>query len=137
MKPLSAVRFSPRRQICTLSILLGLFLLPFAPSTAKDGDVIARSSCTGSAKSKLKASPENGRIEVEYELDNLRPGDRWRVIIRSGRKVILRKTRRVTGTREINFRTIIPNQSGTEKISAKSRNLSGAGRCNVSLRFRG
>lgn len=120
-----------------LGLLLLLFLIPPATSTAKDGDVIARSNCPGAAKSKLKAGPQNGGIEVEYELDNLRPGDRWRVIIKSGKRVILRKTRRVTGRREINFRTVIPNRTGAERISAKARNISGGGRCSVSLRFRG
>lgn len=89
--------------------LLYFFLIDATLSEAKDGDVIARSTCPGGAKSKLKASPENGKIEVEYELDNARPGERWRIVIKSGNRVILRTARRVNGAQEINLRKVIPN----------------------------
>lgn len=37
--------------------------------SAKDGDVTRRGSCTARSDWKLKLSPENGRIEVEFEVD--------------------------------------------------------------------
>ena len=52
------------------------------PILAKDGDVIRRGACSGRSDWKLKLSEENGRIEVEYEVDQNRVGDVWRVRIR-------------------------------------------------------
>ena len=46
---------------------------------AKDGDVIRRGSCSGATDWKLKLSPENGKIEVEYEVDSNKVGQTWRV----------------------------------------------------------
>jgi len=53
-------------------------LLTAAPAVANDGDVIRRGSCSSGATWKLKASPENGRIEVEGEIDSNRRGQTWR-----------------------------------------------------------
>jgi hypothetical protein len=49
---------------------------------AKAGDVIRRGPCSGSSHWKLKLSEDNGRIEVEYEVDQNRVGVVWRVRIR-------------------------------------------------------
>ena len=47
-------------------------------ATAGDGDVVRRGSCTGSTDWKLKAKPDDGRIEVEGEVDSNRNGQDWR-----------------------------------------------------------
>jgi hypothetical protein len=49
------------------SILAVLALAPTAP--AKLGDVRVQGTCSGSSTSKLKLSEEDGRIEVEFEVD--------------------------------------------------------------------
>jgi hypothetical protein len=48
-----------------------------APAMAKDGRVTSSGSCTGAATWTMKASPENGRIEVEAEVDSNRNGQAW------------------------------------------------------------
>ena len=58
------------------SLMLGMIgaamlSLP-AGVAAKDGDVIREGNCTGRSDWKLKLSPENGRIEVEFEVDQQR-----------------------------------------------------------------
>ena len=45
---------------------------------AGDGDVVRRGSCTGSTDWKLKAKPDDGRFEVEGEVDSNRNGQTWR-----------------------------------------------------------
>ena len=51
-----------------------------APAAAHGGndDVVRRGACTGSTHWKLKASPDDGRIEVEGEVDSNRNGQLWR-----------------------------------------------------------
>jgi hypothetical protein len=53
-----------------------------APAAAKEGDVIREGRCRGATTWKLKLSPENGRIEVEFEVDQNKVGRRWRVTLR-------------------------------------------------------
>lgn len=118
-------------------VLLSLLVISFSAfSFAKDGDVIKRSNCPNPGKSKLKASPENGRIEVEYEIDNAVPGHRWRVILKKGNRRILRAVRTVNGAQEIKVRKVTSNGPGAERIRAKAINLNTGERCNIALRFR-
>ena len=64
--------------VLTATLGLSLAVMSAPAATAKDGDVIQRGSCSQGATWKLKASPENGRIEVEGEIDTNRVGQKWR-----------------------------------------------------------
>ncbi|MCB1131122.1 MAG: hypothetical protein KDN05_08335 [Verrucomicrobiae bacterium] len=108
-------------------------LLP-SVSDAKDGDVITRGRCPGGVKTKLKASPENGRVEVEYEIDQARPGDRWRVVIKSNGRTILRTVRKVNSAGNVEVRKLAANASGTETIRVRGKNLRTGHSCTLSLK---
>jgi hypothetical protein len=70
--------------VVALCAALVLLVAPMQAS-AKDGDVLVRGSCTGPTTSKLKLSEEDGRIEIEFEVDQNRSGVRWTVTLgRSG-----------------------------------------------------
>jgi hypothetical protein len=57
--------------------LTAILMTTAAPAMAKDGRVTASGSCSNSGTWKLKASPEDGRIEVEAEVDTNRNGQKW------------------------------------------------------------
>jgi hypothetical protein len=69
-----------RRTALITTLLAGAFLVA-APmgAAAKDGDIIRTGSCSASTDWKLKLSPEDGRIEVEFEVDQNRNGQTWDV----------------------------------------------------------
>ena len=48
--------------------------VPAQAGVRKDGDVIVQGRCTAASTAKLKLSAENGRIEVEFEVDQNRNG---------------------------------------------------------------
>jgi hypothetical protein len=48
-----------------------------APAVAKDGRIANSGRCSSGAVWKMKASPEDGRIEVEAEVDSNRNGQKW------------------------------------------------------------
>lgn len=61
----------------TLSVL-PLSLLAAAPALASGGDAHVRTgSCSGSTDWKIKAKADDGRIEVEAEIDSNRTGQTW------------------------------------------------------------
>ena len=82
------------RRLTLIFALAAAAALP-ALAFANDRDVSRLGQCTKSAFSKIKLSPENGRIEVEFEVDANRIGQSWRVVIRRNGKVNFR-TRRIT-----------------------------------------
>lgn len=88
-------------------------------AVAKDGDVRAAGTCTGATTSKLKLSDENGRIEVEFEVDQNRNGVRWNVVLRRNGNVVARLVR-VTKAPSGSFtaRKLVGNSAGADVIRA-------------------
>jgi len=106
--------------------VLGTLLIGGAamPVLAKDGDVIRRGVCTGPSDWKLKLSEENGRIEVEYEVDQNRVGDVWQVRIRHDGGLVFagkRTARAPSGSFEV--RLVQRNRGGNDVFRARAVNL--------------
>lgn len=94
-----------------------------SPAMAGDDDVIRRGSCSGSTDWKLKLSPENGRIEVEYEVDSNQVGQDWKVrIFRNGDRIFrgTRTTRAPSGSFEV--RLVTSDPVGSDNFTARARN---------------
>lgn len=93
-----------------------LSLLTAGTAMANDGDVIRRGSCTGTTDWKLKASPENGWIEVEAEVDSNRNGQTWSWYLwHDGARVRgAATTRPPSGSFEV--RRVVVNAAGTDTI---------------------
>jgi hypothetical protein len=97
-----------------------------APAFAKEGDVRVQGRCTGPSTAKLKLSEENGRIEVEFEVDQNRNGVRWTVVLRRNGLVAAAGagvTRAPSGSFE--FRRLVANRPGADVITASARRASG------------
>ena len=120
------------------SVLVATTLVA-APMTAsaKDGDIIRRGSCTAASDWKLKLSPENGRIEVEFEIDQNRNGQKWFVKLKRNGNLFwrgARTTQAPSGSFEV--RKLTRDGAGTEKIVAKARNARTGEVCRGVARFR-
>jgi hypothetical protein len=115
----------------------GLLAVAGAPAAvAKDGDVLRAGTCTGSSTSKIKLSEENGRIEVEFEVDQNRNGVRWNVVIRQagGRAWrFVRLTRGPSGSFEA--RIVAPNRAGTDTFVATATRSGETCRARASAAF--
>jgi len=92
-------------------------------ATAGDGDVVRRGSCSGSTDWKLKAKHDDGRLEVEGEVDSNRNGQAWRWRMIHDGSVSARgwaTTHAPSGSFSVERRMV--NRSGTDKIVFKARN---------------
>jgi hypothetical protein len=88
-----------------------------SPALAKDGDVLVRGTCSARSAVKLKLSEENGRIEIEAEVDQNRNGVPWTVTLtRDGVRVAraVRVTRPPSGSFEL--RRLVANGAGAEVV---------------------
>ena len=95
------------QRVIRIAVAGALALTAAAGTTAafaKDGDVIRRGACSGASDWKLKLSPENGRIEVEYEVDSNKVGQTWRVkLFENGNRIFAgsRQTQAPSGSFEV------------------------------------
>jgi hypothetical protein len=77
----------------------------------------------GSTDWKLKLSPENGRIEVEFEVDSNRVGQTWNVRLKNDGNVFFRGTRTTqapSGSFEV--RRLTNNGAGSDFIVGRAVN---------------
>ena len=106
--------------------LVALFVLAVpAVASAGDRDVIREGPCSGRSDWKLKLSPEDGRIEVEFEVDQNVVGDEWRVRIRHDGEIAFRGTRTTRGASgSFELRIVEPNSVGADSFRARARSIS-------------
>jgi hypothetical protein len=110
----------------TAAALVAAFGAPMAfagPASASHGNgssaVQHRGGCSGGGVFKLKAKHDDGRIEVEYEVDTNRVGQRWHVKLTDNGVTIVNRYARTTapsGSFEIEKR--VANRAGRDMIRA-------------------
>jgi hypothetical protein len=106
------------------------------PASAKDGEVVRRGNCTGATDWKLKAKPDDGRLEVEFEVDSNRNGQVWSVrMTDNGVQVFsgTRTTQPPSGSFSVERR--IANRAGVDTIRARATNARTGEVCRGSLQI--
>jgi catechol 2,3-dioxygenase-like lactoylglutathione lyase family enzyme len=97
---------------------------------AKDGDVVRRGACGAVSNWKLKLSPENGRVDVEFEVDQNKVGRRWKVTLKRNGVRFFRGFRTTAGpSGSFEVRRIARNGAGPDHFFAKARNVRSGERC--------
>ena len=115
-----------RCRISMIALLAATAVVPATAAAKGDDDVRRAGTCTGASEAKIKLSPEDGRIEVEVEVDQNRNGVRWKVVLRRNgeRFASARKTTRgPSGSFEL--RRLVDDGAGADRISARATSPSG------------
>jgi hypothetical protein len=88
----------PTRLAAAALVAATLPVLATAPAHAgDDNEVIRTGSCSGSADWKIKAKPDDGRLEVEAEIDSNRNGQQWRWRLKRDGNLLARGTSTTRG----------------------------------------
>ena len=114
------------RAIVAATLMAVLLVGGATQAFAKDGDVVRQGACSGPSDWKLKLSNENGRIEVEFEVDQNVNGVAWDVELSRNGKVVVTATRTThapSGSFSIERR--LTNGAGPDTISAEATSPSG------------
>ncbi len=94
------------------------------------GGVVKTGSCSASSAWKLKLNMDNGKIEVDYEVDQNKVGDVWNVRLADNGTQFFsgqRTTQAPSGSFEV--RKLTANRTGTDRIVAKAANPSTGESC--------
>jgi hypothetical protein len=119
-------------------VLMTVVALPAlsSPALAKDGEVVRRGSCSEGAAWKLKASPDDGRIEVEGEVDSNVNGQTWKWRLVHNGTVTARGTATTSGpSGSFDVERTVVDLQGEDTLRFKARNPGSDERCNGTLRF--
>ena len=102
----------------------GVAVLGTVPAQASGGSdyrVIRTGSCSGNAVWKLKAKADDGRIEVEFEVDSNRTGQVWDVRLRRNGNLVFsgkRTTQGASGSFSLERR--ISNSAGDDLVVGRA-----------------
>ena len=93
----------------------GAALTAAPTASAKGGDPVrVRGTCTQHSSAKLKLSPEDGRIEVEFEIDQNRNGVPWKVTLRQNGALVASTTQTTHApSGSFTLRRLVPGAHGT------------------------
>lgn len=94
------------------------------------GEVRASGPCSGATTWTMKAKPDNGRIEVELEIDSNRVGQTWAVrITDNGTQIFAgnRVTQAPSGSFEV--RRLTANRAGVDHFVGTARNAATGETC--------
>jgi hypothetical protein len=122
------MRTIQRLVVAGMLVVSGFALAPNAG--AKAGDVIRTGSCSAASDWKLKLSSDNGQIELEFQVDQNKVGQTWRVRIRQNGTLIF-AGKRVTKAPSGSFtvRRLTVNHAGTDVFRAGAINLASGETC--------
>jgi hypothetical protein len=102
-----------------------VLLVPAGIASAGQNDVIREGSCADASDWKMKLSPENGRLEVEFEVDQNVSSDRWRVRIRHDGDLAFRGIRTTMGASgSFEVRIVENDTAGPDAVRGRAQNLS-------------
>lgn len=114
----------PATRIGSAALVVALTMISGATAMANDDDVIKRGNCSGRADWKLKAKPDDGRLEVEAEVDVNHNGQLWRWTIRHDGAVSAKgraRTHAPSGSFEVERRVV--DASGRDHIVFRAVNV--------------
>ena len=115
----------------SLALLLSLPLLGSGPAHARGGDDAVRTgSCSGRTDWRIKAGPDDGRMEVEAEIDSNRRGQTWRWVLRHDGQVVARgrsRTAGPSGSFEVERRT--SDRAGSDSFRFRAVNVRSGETC--------
>ena len=118
------------------ALALGLLALavPSAQAQGGGGDVRTSGSCSASTDWKLKAKPDNGRIEVEFELDSNVSGQTWAVTLTDNGARVFAGTRMTAGpSGSFTVQRRIANRAGADSLVATAMNSATGETCRGGL----
>ena len=100
--------------------------LAAAPALAQGGrpGVQATGNCTNGGTWKLKAKPDNGKLDVQFEVDTNVAGQVFTVKITDGATVVFKGTKTTAGpSGSFSVARLTANQAGQDTITAVARRV--------------
>lgn len=116
--------------------LAGIAVMAIAAPAVAGGGVDRRGDCSGHSEWRLKASPQDGRIEVEGKVHSNVGGQRWRwKMLHNGEVSARGKATTESGSGELRVRRLMVNLPGQDHIGWRTSNPNTGEVCRGNLTF--
>ena len=132
---------TPTRIITGTGVLTAAILIAATgPAEARHGGdrdrVVKRGACSERAHWKLKVKPDDGRLEVEAEVDSNRAGQVWTWTVKHNGTVLASGQRTTRGrSGEFSVERKVANRAGTDRFSLDARRTATGETCHGVVSF--
>jgi len=100
---------------------------------ANDNEVRAAGHCTGPSSAKIKVKPDDGGLEVEFEVDQNKSGEAWSVKLKDNSDRVFKGTATTKGpSGSFEIERNIADRSGSDTVKGIAKNKSTDERCSAS-----
>lgn len=105
--------------LATMGLLVAAPVLTAGSAQAKEGRVVQRGDCSQASTWKLKASPENGKLSIEFDVDSNVVGQVWQVTVTAnGTTVFSGPATTVAPSGSFSVGAVADDQPGSDAIQA-------------------
>ena len=123
-------------RIVSVALAAAALASPALPASASSADVVRRGGCSMNADWKVKAGPENGRIQVEGEVDSNKVGQSWNWrIVHNGSLSASGTATTTAPSGSFEVRRLLVNLAGSDSIVFRAHNPKSDETCRGSLTF--
>jgi hypothetical protein len=124
------------KETAAVAIAVASCIAMSAPAQARGTDRVHVGHCTGASQTKIKVGAENGRLEVEGQVDSNRVGQNWNWRIVHNGSVSARGTKATQApSGAFTVRRIVVNLRGTDILTFRATNPRTGERCGASVSF--
>jgi hypothetical protein len=124
------------KETTAVAIAVASCIAMSAPAQARGTDKIRVGHCTGASQTKIKVGAEDGRLEVEGQVDSNRNGQSWNWRIVHNYSVSARGTRTTAApSGAFTVRRTVVNLRGTDILTFRATNPHTGERCGASVSF--
>lgn len=130
---------APRRIVAAASVAAlagGLLVIGGGAASAAPGAVAdheKRGSCGPNAFYDADLERDDGRLEMSFEIDGARAGEKWNVAMKQNGDRVLKQVFTTDREREIDVERNLTDNRGVDTVKVTAKKVGGGGKCTVTL----
>ena len=121
-----------RKATATLGVAT-MMAVPAATLVASPAGAVDKSERCAGARIELSVERDDGGFEVEADVDDAKPGSKWRVVLRHDGKRFFRDVRKADGDGDISIDRFRPDTAGKDVFRLRVTKLSSGKVCSLSI----
>lgn len=124
---------TPLRRSTAAVGTIALLGVPALAVTATPAHAAEKSQRCDGARMELSVEKDDGKFEVEAEIDDARPGSRWRIVLRHDGKRYFNDVRRADGDGDIEIDRDRRNTAGRDVFTMRVNRVGTDGGCTLRI----
>ena len=124
---------SPLRRPVAAVSTLAVLSVPALALTATPAHAVDKSKRCDGARMELSVEKDDGRFEVEADVDDANPGSRWRIVMRHDGKRFFKDVRRADGEGDISIDRDRRNTAGRDVFKLRVNRVGTDGGCTLRI----